>query len=329
MSDPAAILRALQPVFRSLERAKVVYFMHVSATCVFVYDHLTTFSDEVELVWPTAWNAGKIFFLIERYLTWPELLLTIYRESHDLVELSDVDPQFCHNMFTYISWSTTFAIIVTDMILVLRTWALWGARRSILAFLVLFLIAVAAADSVIVVYYIDKTVFMRAADAIPVLHGCVIKSSTNRIAIGWIVLTSFELVIVVLTLIKGIAHFRTGHSNLITSLYRDGILYFVYLFALSLCNLLFIYTAPKEYIALFGPMQRAFNAILSCKIIMHLQAALTVRASTAATEELSTEMALGSSADARANARRVLVLDKMRPSQRSYNSEWLGASSTV
>ncbi|EJD38844.1 hypothetical protein AURDEDRAFT_172163 [Auricularia subglabra TFB-10046 SS5] len=81
MNDPEAILHALQPVFRSLERAKVVYFMHVSATCVFIYDHLTTFSDEVDTIWPTAWTAGKVFFLIERYLAWPELFFTLYTES--------------------------------------------------------------------------------------------------------------------------------------------------------------------------------------------------------------------------------------------------------
>ncbi|EJD44944.1 hypothetical protein AURDEDRAFT_166131 [Auricularia subglabra TFB-10046 SS5] len=108
MSDPAAILHALQPIFRSLERAKVVYFMHISATCVFIYDHVTTFSDEVELIWPTAWHAGKIFFMIERYLTWPELLLNVY------IELADVEPKFCHNAFTVIAWSTTLAIVVTD-----------------------------------------------------------------------------------------------------------------------------------------------------------------------------------------------------------------------
>ncbi|EJD44943.1 hypothetical protein AURDEDRAFT_166130 [Auricularia subglabra TFB-10046 SS5] len=213
---------------------------------------------------------------------------------------------------------------MSSMILILRTWALWGAKRSILFSLALFLVAVATADSVIVASWIKNTVFIRASDAIPVLHGCVIESSTNHVGYGWIVLTSFELVIVILTLIKGFEHFRVGQSNLIMSLYRDGILFFVYLFVLSLCNLLFIFTSPKEYVVMFGPMQRSFNAILSCKIVMHLQAALSVRPSTAPTEELSTHIALGSIVHSGGHSP-VALLGKPRRFEPSYASEWSGA----
>ncbi|EJD35189.1 hypothetical protein AURDEDRAFT_175767 [Auricularia subglabra TFB-10046 SS5] len=126
-----------------------------------------------------------------------------------------------------------------------------------------------------VVPYVRNTIFVRASQLVPSLKGCVIAQSPRRIAFGWMTLTLFELVIVILTLIKGIEQFRLGHaSNLITSLYRDGILYFIYLFALSLGNMLSIFIAPSEYVVLFGVAQRAFNAILSCRIIMHLQAAL-------------------------------------------------------
>ncbi|EJD32275.1 hypothetical protein AURDEDRAFT_178680 [Auricularia subglabra TFB-10046 SS5] len=143
-----------------------------------------------------------------------------------------------------------------------------------------------------VVPYVRNTIFVRASQLVPSLKGCVIAQSPRRIAFGWMTLTLFELgaavfalrklvvlnilsVIVILTLIKGIEQFRLGHaSNLITSLYRDGILYFIYLFVLSLGNMLSIFIAPSEYVVLFGVAQRAFNAILSCRIIMHLQAAL-------------------------------------------------------
>ncbi|EJD35174.1 hypothetical protein AURDEDRAFT_175751 [Auricularia subglabra TFB-10046 SS5] len=285
MSDPAAILRELQPLFQSLARAKVVYYMHVAAICVFIYDHLTTLADEVNTIWPAPCTAGKVFFLIERYLTWPELILTLY------MEFGNLEAHVCHGFFTYIVWSVVFAIVVTDMILVLRTWALWGGKRVILVSLAILLVIMTAAFSVIVAAYIKKTVFVRASQLVPSLKGCVIAQSPRRIAFGWMTLTLFELgaavfalhkrvvlnilsVIVILTLIKGIEQFRLGYtSNLITSLYRDGILYFIYLFVLSLGNMLSIFIAPAEYVVLFAVAQRAFNAILSCRIIIHLQAA--------------------------------------------------------
>ncbi|EJD35186.1 hypothetical protein AURDEDRAFT_175764 [Auricularia subglabra TFB-10046 SS5] len=326
MSDPASVLQALKPLVESLEHAKVVYYMHVAATCIFIYDHLTTLADEVEIIWPAPWHAGKIFFLIERYLTWPELLLTIY------MELADLNSHVCHNIFAYIAWSIALALVVTELILILRTWALWGGRRAVLISLGVLLFVVAIVDGVIVADYIKNTVFIRASAISPTLKGCAIKSSTRRIAIGWILVTVFELVIVILTVIKGVEHFRTGHaqSSLIRSLYRDGIIYFVYLFVLSLGNLLCIYIAPSEYVVLFGVTQRAFNAILSCKIILHLQAAARITAATLTGNDLVSTMPEFSGTSA-GGQKRVTFQDmpKARGPIHTYTSEWFGGTSAV
>ncbi|EJD35185.1 hypothetical protein AURDEDRAFT_175763 [Auricularia subglabra TFB-10046 SS5] len=316
MSDPASILKELQPLFQSLERAKVVYYMHVAATCVFVYDHLTTFADEVDTVWPAPWRAGKIFFLVERYVTWPELILTVY------MELADIESHACHAVFTYIVCSINLAIVVTEMILILRTWALWGGKQWVLVALALLLVATGAADLTIVADYVRKTVFIRASDISPSLSGCAIKSSTRRIAIGYMIVTAFELAIVVLTGIRGVQQFRIGHSsNLITSLYRDGFLYFVYLFVISLGNVLCIYLAPFEFVTLIGVLQRSFNAILSCKIIMHLQAAARLTSETAVGIDGSTILEFAPRGHARFGG------SSTGPSSHNYTSEWFSGLS--
>lgn len=50
----------------------------MSATCLFVYDYFTTFSDEVDFIWKARCGPGKLLFLLVRYVTWPELLSLIY-----------------------------------------------------------------------------------------------------------------------------------------------------------------------------------------------------------------------------------------------------------
>lgn len=265
--DPAAVLKSLQPVFASLHRGQTVHFLHVAAAALFIYDYFTTFAEEVALIWPAQWGSGKILFLLARYITWPELVIVLY------IELFDVKPTLCHAIYTYATWSILAGIVISDMILILRTWAIWGANRAILVMLSVLLVAITATNCYIVAYYIRNTVFISANSVVPGVQGCVIISSTRRIGVAWITLTAFEFVIVLMTVVKGVEHFRKSSSNLISSLYRDGILYFIYLFSISLTNLVFVYATPAEYIVLLAQLQRAFHAILSCRIILHLRAA--------------------------------------------------------
>lgn len=56
-----------------------------------MYDHALTFLDEVELVWPAPWGAGKILFLLTRYMTWPELLSGLIRGSAPSLCVSELE----------------------------------------------------------------------------------------------------------------------------------------------------------------------------------------------------------------------------------------------
>lgn len=44
-----------------------------------------TLGDEVSVIWPASWGAGKILFLAARYLTWPELVLEMFGAPPDAV----------------------------------------------------------------------------------------------------------------------------------------------------------------------------------------------------------------------------------------------------
>ncbi|EJD38098.1 hypothetical protein AURDEDRAFT_172859 [Auricularia subglabra TFB-10046 SS5] len=46
----------------------------------------------------------------------------------------------------------------------------------------------------------------------------------------WVSVAAFELVIFIMTAIKGLGHFHEPRSSLITSIFRDSMLYFVSIF---------------------------------------------------------------------------------------------------
>ncbi|EJD38835.1 hypothetical protein AURDEDRAFT_172155 [Auricularia subglabra TFB-10046 SS5] len=267
MEGPAA----LEQLFASLERGTNVHYLHVSAAFLFIYDYFTTFSDEVDLIWKARCGPGKLLFLVVRYVTWPELLALLY------IELFDVSTTVCYGVFKYSAWSLLFGITASEMVLILRTWAIWGARRSTLLLLSLLLLAVTIVNCYIVEYYIEHTTIVRGKGFLPGVTGCILVHSTRRVGVAWICETVFELVIVVLTLIKGIEHFKTSSLSLFPSLYRDGVLYFVFLFTISLVNMTVLFSAAEEYIILLAETQRAFHALLACRIILHLRSAAATR----------------------------------------------------
>ncbi|EJD38832.1 hypothetical protein AURDEDRAFT_187635 [Auricularia subglabra TFB-10046 SS5] len=241
MADPPD--PSLAALFGSLQRGQIVHYLHVASACLFVYDHFTTFADEVSLIWQAPWSTGKALFLVSRYITWPELVFAIYR-------------------------SIVAGITVAETVLILRTWALWGGRRIVLFGLAFLLFAITAVNGWIVFEYTRHT---RLAE-VPGIGGCVVTSTTHIIALAWILVSAFELVILLMTVAKGIQHFKESSSTLIGSLYRDGILYYLSLFAVSLANMVFVISAQAEYIILLAELQRSFHAIFCCRIILHLRA---------------------------------------------------------
>ncbi|EJD38770.1 hypothetical protein AURDEDRAFT_172090 [Auricularia subglabra TFB-10046 SS5] len=101
-------------------------------------------------------------------------------------------------------------------------------------------------------FYIDESSFVHLPIRTSTIPACALTSNSRRIGIAWLGWTGFELVIVVMTLIK---YFKDSQhcrsSNMIRSLYRDGIIYFIYMFAVSVANVTILYTTSVDsYIVL-------------------------------------------------------------------------------
>ncbi|KZV87619.1 hypothetical protein EXIGLDRAFT_773474 [Exidia glandulosa HHB12029] len=263
MANPAAEVAL---IIGSLQRSQVSRYANVASTCLFIYDYILTLPSEIELVWPGPWTQGKVIFLTTRYLAWPEVVLVIYQQT------SDIPASQCHAFFTYFAWSTTWGLAASELILILRTWALWDRKRVVLYGLIFLLVALWIPDSYMMSVIIQKTTFVASSTFSPALKGCFVTGSTTLISMSWIILMVMDFIILSLTVLRGIHHFRFRSSTLIVSLYRDGILYFVYLFSLSLANVVLLYTTAPEYTILINQILRVLHAMLSCRIILGLRA---------------------------------------------------------
>ncbi|EJD34772.1 hypothetical protein AURDEDRAFT_176167 [Auricularia subglabra TFB-10046 SS5] len=217
-------------VIAALASARPFYNLIVTAAALFFYDHVLTLSAEIDLVWRSKWSVGKALFLVERYMKWAELGVMFY---YDWINSSVPD---CLPIYSYTMYSLLLGVVIADVILILRTWALWDTSRLVIILLSVLLCAITAANYYFVAYYLRTLNFFpldkvdpRAASIFDNKF-CLATKLSNRFAIIWVSIAAFELVIFIMTAIKGFGHFRQQSSSLISAIYRDSMLYFVSIF---------------------------------------------------------------------------------------------------
>ncbi|KAK0448296.1 uncharacterized protein EV420DRAFT_1567317 [Desarmillaria tabescens] len=128
------------------------------------------------------------------------------------------------------------------------------------------------------VKFMKTSVFERQVSAL--VPGCYLTKASPRIFICFASLLLLETVMVVLTVWKAFRLFRGSTNLLISRFFRDGIMYYICLFALTLANVLVILLAPHDMLDLLDTLLRVSHSILCCRLLLGLR-------ETAATADMS------------------------------------------
>jgi len=239
-------------------------FSFFSASLV-VYDHFLTFGREVKEVWFAQWNYGKILFLLTRYIIYVDMavLFTI-----DYIKTSDQN--LCRKLGTAIICLELIGIVLTEVVLILRTWALWGCKKSVLAFLVAIYSVVIVVEGILLSGYIRSYVFQ-----LGLLPLCYASAANLNLLVGvFASVAAFESVILIMTAYRAIDTSRYSTSRLSKILYRDGALYYLCITTISVANLILLKTAPPAFGNTLITPQRTLHAVCSCRIILNMVEAL-------------------------------------------------------
>ncbi|KAF8588801.1 hypothetical protein K439DRAFT_1658304, partial [Ramaria rubella] len=115
----------------------------LAALVLMIYDHTLCFGDEVDLIWKVRYNVVAISFLVARYLT-PILLLMAtltYYPVWTVKILHRDHSQSCHvfNLLRLAPLAIVLANFFSHSVMILRIYALYGAKRFILILLLFVL----------------------------------------------------------------------------------------------------------------------------------------------------------------------------------------------
>ncbi|KAJ3481664.1 hypothetical protein NLI96_g7505 [Meripilus lineatus] len=253
-----------------------------------IWDYLLTIHLEVDYMWPAKWTIVKVLFMSTRYLPLVDLPLALFLDTHPLISV-----ETCHTLFSVRGWSILTGISTAEnspprVILALRTWAIWERGKRIGYVLVAASIGCLIPSLVFEKIFLDSLIFAPNAEHKTVVLGFLL---------------SYFLYFPEFTCFKvhtnpcefhcdlefhygdyfrdirdgshsGEGYRVAGSRSVIAVLYRDGFLYFCYLFCITFINII-VTTAAPGYLAPANLLilQRVMHSCLTARVLLNLRKA--------------------------------------------------------
>jgi len=257
----------LVSIVRDVQNAR---FATLSASAIIVFDHLITLDQEIELVWRSPWTTGKLLFLLNRYYPLSTVLFNQY-----VLFNAHLTDNLCLSWFRWQGWSGFIAVIVAEIILQLRIYALYFLNKKVIYFTASFFVLSMAAAGTIMGLVLSS--ISTKAENIAGLNFCMPFDVPRYLYAYWIPIITFESLLCGMAILRGVKAFRQHQSSfasgkqLITILLRDSVIYFLIIFFTYLVNLLLWATG------LFGLIEVPVGFTMAMSCVMGSRLVLNVR----------------------------------------------------
>ncbi|KAJ7186697.1 hypothetical protein C8R46DRAFT_1057756 [Mycena filopes] len=224
---------------------------------ILAYDLLCTLEQEILYVWTRPWSTSTALFLLNRYLPFIDTFLSFS------AKFTQIPPEICLKRNTAVLWLSAFGIMLSEGILMLRTYAIWERKRSVL-YLLCGLALGAFVPMAVFVQLETATLHYTVTDGL----GCTLSHAGKAILFGYMMIILSETAIAVLTAIKAYRDLRRSRVPWILKLYQDGMLFYVYLIILSTANVLVPIFGPPMFANWLGTPQRVLHSVLCSRVLL-------------------------------------------------------------
>ncbi|KAJ7583595.1 hypothetical protein C8J56DRAFT_213358 [Mycena floridula] len=254
--DQDVQLHSLNSCFESMRQQRSIFY---ACAVLFLFDYCLTFGDEFRFIWaPRRITLNSLVFCLARY---PAFICTIFILCKPASTVSS------ENIATGLRVG---GIIASELILGLRTFAIWENDKRILGFLA-FLAICGIIPAGFIVSKDMRTGHLSTSSAPPSCE--IIGSTVGRwYILPYSMIILFEIATLSLSLVKIIWwRHNSIRTPLIESLWRDGILYFSWMIALGFVNIgLVLQTNSPQLRVAFSQLQMTLHSMLSTRIVLHL-----------------------------------------------------------
>jgi len=264
----------LHTIISEVGNTQTSRYNEIAVVALYVYDLVTTLDKEIELIWLKPMSLLKALFLINRYLA---VFTSIFNASVFVSQDPNLSTSLCTNWFKYQAWEAIVSLIVIQMILLIRLWAMYNRNNILLGSMVAFGTLQVAASSAIMGLSLSHALV--SSQPAP---GFIVCSTVmpSYFAAYWIPILAFETTLFILTLLKGWQNFRkeristrSGMSgrSLINLLVRDSIIYFFIIDVVYLANAVIWYWAPPTLIEASSCFGIVLPSMMASKLLLNLR----------------------------------------------------------
>ncbi|KDR72804.1 hypothetical protein GALMADRAFT_158479 [Galerina marginata CBS 339.88] len=257
-----------QSILGQSSAARAGLLIWLASYSLVIYDYICTIEQEVKYIWSCPWTMGLAFFYLNRYLPFLEVILFSQLAFNSSVTLRE-----CRVIIPLHIWLTTIGLTISQTIMILRTYAIWGRRR-----LIFWILAPMAAASFSFVLALTgwKTFHPVGTFVVPtgsqqvqcqLSAAAYNKQSSIGLLVAYLLALIAEAVITILTAIKAREHVQKASPTWVIRLYRDGFLYCACLLTISAINAILPLVAPSSLKIIFFPLQRTLHSIFCNRVI--------------------------------------------------------------
>ncbi|KAJ8085577.1 hypothetical protein PM082_004395 [Marasmius tenuissimus] len=245
---------------------RIVAYLDVASSTILVYDLVLTLDLEIEYIWAKKWSLVTVIYLLQRYLPLFDIAgVVLYREFKDDMSLHD-----CVTSFRIAAWCIPAGIVLSEVLLAVRLWAVWGRKSSVAIGIFVFLLGCWTPCFVLVNRFIDSIQF--ATPPVPHFRGCFISGGSHSLYLSWVLMVVYDAGTLIMIVIPGISAFRIGgKSDLYKAVYRDGIIYYIFIFFVSLINIIAISTLPSDLVHMLSCLERVLHSVLTSRAILQIR----------------------------------------------------------
>lgn len=249
----------------AIELAEAAYglsrFSAASLT-IFCFDYLITFDDEVEFFWKRKKSPVAVMLLFNRYLVlfgYMILFLALYNPIWDATK------PLCKHFVKYEGSVATAVVIIAEILMTLRTYALYGRNKLVILGLTTIMVA-QIVFSIIVIHNGGVTPTESP------FNSCILAGDPS---LGkWagtmgLVPVIFDLSVLVLTVARTVKH-NHGVPTM-RLLLRDGVMYFFVIFSGNVAWLVSNFVGSFLYQDALAPFCTIMTAIMVQRLAINLR----------------------------------------------------------
>jgi len=187
---------------------------------------------------------------------------------------------------------------IAEVILAIRTWAVWHRNKVVCAILTFAMLANLITQCVFTIYSTINMSYYFQDPMYPGFRGCNfgelgLKFGGAYLPDSYISLTGVETIVLILMIISAIRLYRHGYtSELSQMIHRDGIFFYVILLAITIGNIVISFFHQRlngtVNTAMLTPLEEVLYSVLTCRIVMNIRDAGSRSTSNGAQTELHT-----------------------------------------